>query len=284
MNNRVEEILNKTNLNWTVRREEIQTESGIIIPDHKALIREDNDHVLSIRSKTYTPFQNEELVELLDRVSGITGYEIKTGGSFSGGGKVYVQLKSDNLILGDDVVEGYLTGINSFDGSTSLAFGPSNVTISCKNTFFASFREIKTRVRHTKNMKVQVDEICQRLENAQKEEKKIFEKITRFNETPFDDVLKQRVIKTLFDIDQKLDLTKVEDLEQISTRTQNNLSRFYVDLNGELQQKGETMWGLFSGITKYTTHSLKGEMMENKMFGQYGKRELSIFNHMTELV
>lgn len=284
MNNRVEEILNKTNLNWTVRSEEIQTESGIIIPDHKALIREDNDHVLSIRSKTYTPFQNEELVELLDRVSRMTGYEIKTGGSFSGGGKVYVQLKSDNLILGDDVVEGYLTGINSFDGSTSLAFGPSNVTISCKNTFFASFREIKTRVRHTKNMKVQVDEICQRLENAQKEEKKIFEKITRFNETPFDDVLKQRVIKTLFDIDQKLDLTKVEDLEQISTRTQNNLSRFYVDLNGELQQKGETMWGLFSGITKYTTHSLKGEMMENKMFGQYGKRELSIFNHMTELV
>ena len=284
MNNRVEEILNKTNLNWTVRSEEIQTESGIIIPDHKALIREDNDHVLSIRSKTYTPFQNEELVELLDRVSGMTGYEIKNGGSFSGGGKVFVQLKSNNLILGDDVVEGYLTGINSFDGSTSLAFGPSNVTISCMNTFFASFREIKTRVRHTKNMKVQVEEICQRLENAQKEEKKIFEKITRFNETPFDDVLKQRVIKTLFDIDQKLDLTKVDDLEQISTRTQNNLSRFYVDLNGELQQKGETMWGLFSGITKYTTHSLKGEMMENKMFGQYGKRELNIFNHMTELV
>lgn len=284
MNNRVQEILDKTNLNWTVRSEEIKTESGIIIPDHKALIRDDNDHVLSIRSKTYTPYQNEELVELLDRVSGMTGYEIKNGGSFSGGGKVFVQLKSNNLMLGDDVVEGYLTGINSFDGSTSLAFGPSNVTISCMNTFFASFREIKTRVRHTKNMKVQVEEICQRLENAQKEEKKIFEKITRFNETPFDDVLKQRVIKTLFDIDPKLDLTKVDDLEQISTRTQNNLSRFYVDLNGEIQQKGETMWGLFSGITKYTTHSLKGEMMENKMFGQYGKRELSIFNHMTELV
>lgn len=284
MNNRVQEILDKTNLNWTVRSEEIKTESGIIIPDHKALIRDDNDHVLSIRSKTYTPYQNDELVELLDRVSGMTGYEIKNGGSFSGGGKVFVQLKSNNLMLGNDVVEGYLTGINSFDGSTSLAFGPSNVTISCMNTFFASFREIKTRVRHTKNMKVQVEEICQRLENAQKEEKKIFEKITRFNETPFDDVLKQKVTKMLFDIDPKLDLTKVDDLEQISTRTQNNLSRFYVDLNGELQQKGETMWGLFSGITKYTTHSLKGEMMENKMFGQYGKRELSIFNHMTELV
>jgi phage/plasmid-like protein (TIGR03299 family) len=283
-NNRVQDILNKTNLNWKVRTETVQTESGIILDDHRALIRDDTNKVLSIRSDSYQPYQNEELVELLERVSDMSGYEIRSGGHFGDGKKVYIQLKSDNLILGNDVVEGYLTGVNSFDGSTSLAFGPSNVTISCQNTFFASFREIKTRVRHTKNMKIQIDEICLRLENAKREEKKIFDKIVRFSETPFDDVLKQKVTKALFDIDPKLNLNKVDDYEQISTRTQNNLSRFYIDLNGELKEKGENMWGLFSGITKYTTHSLKGEMMENKMFGMYGKRELGIFNHMTELV
>ena len=186
--------------------------------------------------------------------------------------------------MGNDRIEGYLTGINSFDGSTSLAFGPSNVTISCQNTFFASFREIKTRVRHTKNMLIQVDDICFRLEKAREEEKKIFDKIVRFSETPFDEALRQKVTKALFNIDQKLDLNKPDDMEEISTRTQNNLSRFYVDLDGELKQKGDNMWGLFSGITKYTTHSIKGDMLENKMFGLYGKRELSIFNQMTELV
>ena len=64
-NNRVQDILNKTKLNWSVREEEIRTESGIILNGHKALIRDDNDKVLSIRKDTYHPFQNEQLVELL---------------------------------------------------------------------------------------------------------------------------------------------------------------------------------------------------------------------------
>jgi hypothetical protein len=74
-------------------------------------------------------------------------------------------------------------------------------------------------------------------------------------------------------------------MEAISGVTRNKLSRFYVDLNGELQGKGDNLWGLFSGITKYTTHSLtKNDNTEAKMFGVYGKRELSIFNKLTELV
>ena len=207
--NRVEEILNKSNLNWNVRSESITTESGILLTE-KALIREDTNKVLSIRSDSYHPFQNVEMIELLEKVSDLTGYELKKGGFFGNGEKVFVQLKSDNLILGNDRIEGYLTGLNSFDGSTSLAFGPSNITISCQNTFFASYKEIKTRVRHTKNMSQQIDEICRRLESAQKEEKKIFDTIVRFSETPFDDVLKQRVTKALFNVNQKLDLNSLQ--------------------------------------------------------------------------
>jgi hypothetical protein len=279
----VQDILNKSNLNWKVRSETITTESGIILPE-KALIRDDTNVPLSIRAESYHPFQNDEMIELLLKVSSMTGYEVKKGGYFGDGQKVFVQLKSDDLKLGNDRIEGYLTGLNSFDGSTSLAFGPSNVTISCQNTFFASYREIKTRVRHTKNMMVQIDEICRRLDSAHEEEKQIFQTIVSFSERPFDEVLKDRVTKALFNIDQKLNLNNVKDRELISTRTQNNLSRFYIDLDGELKQKGDSMWGLFSGITKYTTHSLKGDSMENKLFGTYGKRELGIFNHMRELV
>ena len=58
-----------------------------------------------------------------------------------------------------------------------------------------------------------------------------------------------------------------------------------LNLNLETNQKGDNLWGLFSGITKYTTHSLtKDDNTESKMFGVYGKRELSIFNELVELV
>jgi len=42
---------------------------------------------------------------------------------------------------------------------------------------------------------------------------------------------------------------------------------------------------LFSGVTKYTTHSLsKGDNTEAKMFDVYGEREKHIFQDLVELV
>jgi hypothetical protein len=279
---RVVEILNKANLNWNVKTEKVTTESGITLDGYSALVREDTNVPLSVRSESYYPYQNYELVELLDRVSGLTGLSIHKGGFFGEGQKVFIQLKSNNLRIGNDRVEGYLTGINSFDGTTSLAFGPSNITISCQNKFFAAFREMQSKVRHTKNMVVKVDEICKRLEGVLDEEKIVFDNILKLSETRFDDIIKDKVTRELFGINKDVDL---KDMEAISGVTRNKLSRFYVDLNGELQGKGDNLWGLFSGITKYTTHSLtKNDNTEAKMFGVYGKRELSIFNKLTELV
>jgi hypothetical protein len=285
---RVTELLEKTGLNWSVRTEEIQTTSGIALEGHSAIIREDKNIPLSVMSKTYYPYQNHDLVELLDKVSNQSGLEvlqIHKGGIFGDGQKVYIQLKSNDLRLGNDRIEGYLTGINSFDGSTSLAFGPSNITISCMNTFFASFREIDSKVRHTKNMVVRVDEICRSLEGVLKEEKKVFDDIVRLSETRFDDVIKDKVTKHLFNIEKDIDL---KDLDSISGVTRNRLSRFYIDLDGELKDKGgDNMWALFSGITKYTTHSLSKDMernKENKMFGTYGTREKQIFSKLVEQV
>ena len=274
-NTRVVELLNQTNLNWNVRSEKVQTESGLILDGYNALVREDTNVALSVRGEGYYPYQNHELVELLDRVSGLTGLSIHRGGFFGDGQKVFIQLKSNNLRLGNDRVEGYLTGINSFDGTTSLAFGPSNITISCQNKFFASFREMQSKVRHTKNMVMRVDEICRRLEGVLDEEKILFDKIVRLSETPFDQVIKDSVTRRLFNIDKDVDLN---DMDSISGVTRNKLSRYYVDLNGELQGKGDNLWGLFSGVTKYTTHSLtKNDNTEAKMFGVYGKREKEIF-------
>jgi hypothetical protein len=280
--NRITNILDKSNLNWKVRTEAITTESGILLDGFNAIVRDDINKPLSVRSDGYHPYQNYELIELLDRVSQQTGLELKKGGHFKEGARVYVQLKSNDLKLGNDRVEGYLTGINSFDGSTSLAFGPSNITISCQNSFFAAFREMNTKIRHTKNMVIKVDEVCRSLEGVLQEERKVFDSIVQLSETRYDDLFKDNVIKKLFNIEKNINLKDVESLPKV---TRNKLSRFYIDLNGELQGKGDNLWGLFSGVTKYTTHSLsKDDNTESKMFGVYGKREQGIFNQMVELV
>jgi len=282
MNEQVKTLLDKTNLNWTVRQEEIQTISGINIDGKKAIVREDNNMIVGLHSDGYQPYQNYELMDLLHQVSGRTGLEVHKGGDFKNGGRIYVQLKGNNLRLGNDIIEGYLTGVNSFDGSTSLAFGHSNTTISCMNTFFRVMKGLQNKVRHTKSMSLKVEDICRRLDVVLEEEKQTFKYITQLSETRFDDLLKEDVTRKLFGINPDVDL---KDEKAISTRTRNNLSRFYIDLNGEIQQKGDNLWGLFSGVTKYTTHSYsKNDNTEVKLFGGIGQVEQEIFSDLVQLV
>lgn len=280
--NRTQEVLDQTGLNWTVREEMIHTESGIIIPKSKALVREDTNSVLSISGLGYFPYQNHQMVDLLDKVSRQVGLPIHNGGYFGNGEKVYLQLKSSDFKLGEDKIEGYITGVNSFDGSTSLAFGPSNITISCQNKFFAAFRHMRTKVRHTKNMEMKIEDICRDLEGALEEETKIFGDIKRLSEAPVTKETKDWVTRILFNLKEDADL---EDEKTFSTVTRNRLSNFHVDMNGEIKDKGENLWGIFSGVTKFTTHSLgKGDNNENKMFGNYGNRERHIFSELVEMV
>ena len=282
MNEQVKTLLDKTNLNWSVRQEDIQTTSGISIPNKKAIVREDNNMIVGLHSDGYQPYQNYELMDLLHQVSGRTGLEVHKGGDFKDGGRIYVQLKGNNLRLGNDIIEGYLTGVNSFDGSTSLAFGHSNTTISCMNTFFRVMKGLQHKVRHTKSMTLKVEDICKRLDVVLEEEKQTFKYITQLSETRFDDLLKEKVTRKLFGIKPEVNLN---DEDSISTRTRNNLSRFYIDLNGEISQKGDNLWGLFSGVTKYTTHSYsKNDNTEVKLFGNIGQVEQEIFSDLVELV
>lgn len=282
MNEQVKTLLDKTNLNWTVRQEELQTISGISIPNKKAIVREDNNAIVGVHSDGYQPYQNYELMDLLHQVSGRTGLEVHRGGDFKGGGRIYVQLKGNDLTLGNDRIEGYLTGVNSFDGSTSLSFGHSNTTISCMNTFFRVMKGLQHKVRHTKSMSLKVEDICRSLDIVLEEEKETFRIITQLSETRFDDLLKEKVTRKLFNIKPEVSLYNSDEL---STRTWNNLSRFYIDLNGEIQQKGDNMWGLFSGVTKYTTHSYsKNDNTEAKLFGGVGQVEQEIFSDLMQLV
>jgi hypothetical protein len=278
-----QEVLEKTGLDWNVRIEKTFTESGIEL-DRIGLVREDTNEVLGVHSNGYVPYQNTQLIELLDRVSSLTGLEIHRGGEFGGGRKVFIQLKSNDLRIGNDRVEGFVTGVNSFDGSTSLAFGNSNLTISCQNTFFSAYRNLE-KIRHTKNMNIKIDEICRGVDTLVAEEQEIFNTIKKMSETRFSEETKDRVIKSLFDIDMDINVRGFHGEERLSTNVKNKLSRLFIDMNGELKEKGDNVWGLFSGVTKYTTHSLsKEDNSENKMFGLYGNRERKIFKELSVLV
>lgn len=275
------EMLIKSGLDWNVNSVGIQTVSGIEIPDRIALVRDDTQKVLGIHGKTYEPYQNHELLELLHQIGKSTGLSLHSGGSFKGGEKVFFQLKSNDFKLGGDTIKGFISGLNSFDGKTALAFGNSSLTVSCMNLFWRAYKEVNTRLRHSATMRPRIDEILRQIDVVLDEEKKMFEEIVMMNDIRMTPEVKELVIQKMFD------LTKEERLDEstLSTRKKNQIVRFNYDLGIETTQKGDNLWGLFSGITRYTTHSMKvGDNSESKMFGRTGNLERALYNELVEMV
>ena len=275
------EMLTDLGLNWEVWKEPIQTVSGIEIPEKIAIMRTDTEKVLGIHGINYDQYQNHELMELLFQIGGRTGLEVHTGGLFKEGAKIWFQLKSANLSLNGDIIEGFLSGFNSFDGSSSLGLGNSTKTVSCENAWWAAYREVKTKLRHSASMRPKIEEMLVNIDVVLQQEQKLFREITMLSETAMTHTQKDLVTRLLFNLSEEEYLDEYE----LSTRKKNQLNDFRTDLRAEVAHKGDNLWGLFSGVTRYTTHSMKKtDNSEGKMFGQTGVRERRIFKELVEMV
>lgn len=278
----VAEVLTQTDLNWTVRKEDLISQSGIIIPDKCAIIREDTQDVLGVHGSGYEPYQNEELIELLFQISNKTGMEVHTGGQYHNGAKIFIQLKSDDLILPGDLVKGYVTGVNSFDGSTSLGFGNSTLTISCMNTFHKAYKNLRAKVKHTSSLKARVDEILMEINKAVKEEQMDFATIKRMTEHEINaPQIQEEIITSIFNLDVK------QKFEELSTRRQNQITNFKSAWDIETKQKGNTAWGAMSAMTRYTTHNVYKDKViadRNKLFGLSRERDNKVWKKLSKLV
>ena len=190
------EVLEATGLNWSVKKEKLTTESGIILPDAYASTRSDSKAYLGIVGGRYEILQNSELVSVAyDSGKELFSQELELkhpwnnsetlgsfgnmgGGSLKGGSRVYVQLELPELYIGKSGIRRYITLTNSHDGSMSLGFGTSNQVICCANTFAIANKEI-SKIRHTASMQQRVEEAVKSLRKVLQFEDKqmaIFEK------------------------------------------------------------------------------------------------------------
>ena len=275
------ELLQSTSLDWTVKKTEIQTVDGILIPEKVAIVREDTKEILSVMGKDYESFQNHETMELLFKINQSTGLQIHKSGYFNEGQKVYIQLKSDDLSLNGDTIKGFITAVNSFDGSTSLAFGNSTITISCMNTFFQVFRALESKIRHTKSLRPKVDEILFGIDKLLGEEQKHFEYIKKMSEIDINDKLQTDIIRILFDIE------KSEDMEKLSTRKENLINLFKTGWDREINEKGKNLWGAMSATTYFGTHlqhKTSDKSQYAKMFAKTGVNERMVWNQLVHMV
>lgn len=257
-------LLDRFGLRWKVEK------APLILPTGEdtgffGVVREDNRKTFATCKEGYVPYQNSELAELLVRISQKTGYEIHSGGMFNGGGKVYLQLNTGNEIKGiganGTTVKGYVTGINSHDGTTSLKWGAVNFTVCCRNTFAAAGKALQNSARHTTSIHNRVEESIMQIKGVNMLERSIFDKFIKLADVPATKDGIARVVRSVTDVD--ITITQAAAKDKYSTYQLNRSGELLTSISKEINQKGQTMWGLFSGVTHYTSHVLPTPKRDN---------------------
>lgn len=260
----VAEMLDRFGLRWTVSKQELLLPNGTPTGFY-GVVKDSDDTVFTTCKEGYVPYQNSELAELLIRISEKTGYDIHSGGEFNGGGKVYIQLNTGNEIkgIGDNktTVKGYVTGINGHDGTTSLKWGSVNFTICCQNTFAAAKGKLQNSARHTASIHSKVEQSIREIESVVMQEKSIFDNFIKLSEVQVTKENIAKVIKNVTGVDMSLTRSRAEEI--YSTYAVNRAGELATSISKEIAQKGETLWGLFSGVTHYTSHVMPAPKREN---------------------
>jgi len=282
----VSTILDKFGLRWSVSKQPLMLPDGSETP-YMAVVRDDNNAVFTTCKEGYTPYQNSELAELLVRISDKTGYEIHSGGMFNGGGKVYIQLNTGNEIkgLGNNrtTVKGFVTGINGHDGTTSLKWGSVNFTICCQNTFAAARGSLQNTARHTSAIHDRVETSIREIVSVTKVEQSIFDTFIKLSQIPVTKDNIKAVVKSVTGVDVDTPRSKAEEI--YSAYSVNRSGELLQSISSELLVKGETLWGLFSGVTHYTSHVVPVPKRENaRLESKYVGNGSNIDNNIYEMV
>ena len=238
-------------LEWDIRENPIFANNKKL-DNHKAIFRNDNDNLLNVARKSYTPTTNARFVEVVEKMHEITGFPIKCFDEFEGGKKVLAFLEcTEPIKVGGYDFEDFMIIGNSHDSSTGFFIGNSSKMIRCANRFSKIFRQLQ--VHHTRNHDQKIDGLLRYFENYMKERKELFLSMARMTNTVVDKSIKKALIERLARVHEEESLGIVE----LSARKKNVISNLDISINHECFDLGENAFGLFQGVTHYTTHIRK---------------------------
>jgi hypothetical protein len=258
-----QQILSENGLDFTISKRELFDANGNG-SGYFGLYNDKLNKCINSVKEGYTISQNEEVVDLVLR--GIEPFgnalSVSKAGSMNEGRKVYMQLGIEgHSKVANDIIKRYVTIIDSNDGSTSLSIGIGDLTMSCQNQFFKFYKQGQAKFRHSASLEHRIKEIPFLIETALAHSLRQIEVYNQLADHSITRELADQMVKYLLGFDKVY--TSVADLSDKSTRSINKMDELYNCIEGEINDKGLNLWGLHSGVTKFTTHELSAPKREN---------------------
>jgi len=264
------EALDKYNINFDVRKVPVTLASGTPVPNVNAMVRTDTLQPfegVSV-SDTYEVVQTRDFADIIERVTGRFQADFINGGSFKEGRVVHLQCKLPDTIRvldTDDVIEKYLTFVNSFDGSSRFLILPTSIRIFCQNqmpALNADARDRGLRFSHTRSVRQRIKQADEAILSAMNAYRKTEETINQLASTQFTDQQFEQVNRMIFGVK--------DDVEEIPTRTKNAMdkTRDLFESGIGLDRWRGTAWAAYNAATEYSDHHRSLRATTNKLESQ----------------
>lgn len=265
-------LLEETGLNWTVKKETLISSVDAKKTDSFGLFRNDNGTHLGTVKKRYEVYQNYQLAEALIQATEEINMNVSRGGMLNGGAKVYLQAELPSVYIGKSDMKRMITGLNSHDGSRAIAFGSTDIVVVCHNTFHMAYGDL-SKFRHTASAKEQIKIFIEGMRIALGLEEKKIETMRVMADVKINEEIFNRLMNRVFNVSPE------KTMKEASQREKDKLMRVADSIETEIKLEGNSLWGLFNGITRYTNHVApkEGKRDEYIMIGKGYETNLTAF-------
>jgi phage/plasmid-like protein (TIGR03299 family) len=265
-------------LDWAVSKRQLffldHTGATVAYDQKMAMVREDNNCPIGVVAPSYEPLQNEDLKQLVAPMVEEGVLTVENQGFLSKGAKVFIQLKVNKEfeVIGESY-KGYLTLLNSHNGTASVAIGPAMERVICSNTFQAAYNEIGEKFRHSEGVTERVLNTTS-ITNFVDEAMKVYaSKVETLANTRCTGAQFREALETIYK-------KPVDEMRENFVSKLNDL--FY---NGR-GNEGRTMYDLFNACTEWSNHYARKTKAGNVHYSQFGKgadlnrRAMSVLHEM----
>lgn len=266
----VEEALDKGEMNFDVELEEVTTQSGIVLPNYKAVMRTDTKKALGVVSDKYSPLQNREAAAFFDELTRDNKAVFETAGVLNEGRTIWLlaKLSGEPLkIIADDIVDTYLLFTNNHTGMSAARARFTPIRVVCANTLgWAMERKAREEVvvTHVGDVAQRVKFAGELLASAGKFYNELGEGYRAMTKVQLNTADTIKYIKESLRPYKPKDTTEqdmIEFQEQEEQDSRQLKNEIEVVLNlidtgrgSNIRGVRGSLWGAYNGITEYVDH------------------------------
>jgi len=239
-------------LNWDIRLEPV-TINNTFDTGKKAIIRNDNQQLLGIVGKHYEPVSNSQLMEFTHALTKSGEFELQGFDELNDGKVILAFLKNTNpnLKINGFLNEEYMFVGNSFDGTKRFHIGTASNLVRCANQFSSTLKVFSKK--HTSFMDIN-DTIAQNIIRNYKAKKGIlYDSFDGMETVRVDESVITKLIKEV----HLMLATDSKAIKQKDWTSSPSMLTLRKSIDREMKDLGNNAFGLFNGVTWYTTHEMR---------------------------